>query len=214
MVNNWDSLERLLFTVIINEKRIPNGLSGEGVNGFVYIASPRNYKEADIYKVGKSTNLRDRMRTLSTGSPEPFKLYMVIKTYNERMCERFMHYLFQENIYSSNADNEWFVLEEEDFDKVRSCIPDRIIFDDEDGLTVGEYISDGGEYKACNKIPPKPCVKCLGLTKADDHLHYSCWNYEGLFDKDTWDSNALQHPCESLSDDDHISAKLARSYGL
>ena len=74
--------------------------------GFVYlIRGPKNGSE-QLYKIGQTSNIQDRMRNLQTGSPTKLEIVKFIQTDDALTIERKLHNTFKE----TRIRGEWFAL--------------------------------------------------------------------------------------------------------
>jgi len=74
--------------------------------GFVYlIRGPKNGSE-QLYKIGQTSNMQDRMRNLQTGSPTKLEVVKFIQTEDALTTERKLHDAFRE----TRIRGEWFAL--------------------------------------------------------------------------------------------------------
>ena len=74
--------------------------------GFVYlIRGPKNGSE-QLYKIGQTSNIQDRMRNLQTGSPTKLEIVKFIHTEDAVTIERKLHDAFSE----TRIRGEWFAL--------------------------------------------------------------------------------------------------------
>tara|TARA_Y100000996_G_scaffold256241_1_gene201609 strand:+ start:116 stop:490 length:375 start_codon:yes stop_codon:yes gene_type:complete len=74
--------------------------------GFVYlIRGPKNGSE-QLYKIGQTSNMQNRMRNLQTGSPTKLEVVKFIQTEDALMTERKLHDAFSE----TRIQGEWFAL--------------------------------------------------------------------------------------------------------
>jgi hypothetical protein len=58
---------------------------------FIYIASTDVLKEQNLFKIGKTKNLKQRMRALGTGHTGCFKIHFVHECQNARQLELYIH---------------------------------------------------------------------------------------------------------------------------
>lgn len=68
------------------------------------------------YKIGFSSNVNRRFETLNKATPDSLKLIHVIKTWQYRDVEKYLHDKFEHKRY----DGEWFKLSDEDVDYIKS----------------------------------------------------------------------------------------------
>ena len=74
--------------------------------GFVYlIRGPKNGSE-QLYKIGRTSNMQNRMRNLQTGSPTKLEVVKFIQTEDALTTERKLHDAFRE----TRIRGEWFAL--------------------------------------------------------------------------------------------------------
>ena len=74
--------------------------------GFVYlIRGPKNGSE-QLYKIGQTSNMQNRMRNLQTGSPTKLEVVKFIQTEDALTTERKLHDAFRE----TRIRGEWFAL--------------------------------------------------------------------------------------------------------
>ena len=74
--------------------------------GFVYlIRGPKNGSE-QLYKIGQTSNMQNRMRNLQTGSPIKLEIVKFIQTEDALTIERKLHDAFRE----TRIRGEWFAL--------------------------------------------------------------------------------------------------------
>ena len=69
------------------------------------IRGPKNGSE-QLYKIGQTSNMQDRMRNLQTGSPTKLEIVKFIQTDDALTIERKLHNTFKE----TRIRGEWFAL--------------------------------------------------------------------------------------------------------
>jgi hypothetical protein len=75
------------------------------MNNFVYVLS--NESMPGVYKIGKTLNIRERLRQLdSTSTPTPFKVELLLQCENHDLIENKMHKIF--NNLRIRANREFF----------------------------------------------------------------------------------------------------------
>jgi hypothetical protein len=75
------------------------------MNNFVYVLS--NESMPGVYKIGKTLNIRERLRNLdSTSTPTPFKVELLLQCENHDLVESKMHKIF--NNLRIRANREFF----------------------------------------------------------------------------------------------------------
>ena len=79
-------------------------------NGFVYFLK----SETGHYKIGKTSNVKSRIKTLQVCSPYKLDLYCYFKTSEMSEVEEKMHEIFHEK----RANGEWFSITEEEIDSL------------------------------------------------------------------------------------------------
>src|SRR5439155_13171782 len=75
--------------------------------GFVYILRSGN---ENLFKIGHSADLEERMRELAAGNPHPLTIVHVVETENAPAGETFLHNRFQSK-RRTEGGREFFALE-------------------------------------------------------------------------------------------------------
>jgi hypothetical protein len=79
--------------------------------GYVYVLRA----ETGHYKIGKTSNPKDRIRTFGVKLPFRVEYELVIPSYNHHVLEKKLH----ERFAYCRLDGEWFLLTQEDVDRLR-----------------------------------------------------------------------------------------------
>ena len=75
-------------------------------DGFVYLIRGPKIGSEQLYKIGQTSNMQDRMRNLQTGSPTKLEIVKSIQTDDALMIERKLHNAFKE----TRIRGEWYAL--------------------------------------------------------------------------------------------------------
>ncbi len=90
-------------------------------NEVVYIISNARHAKADLYKIGRTKNLKARLSCLNTSNPDRandrLQALMIIHTYDSKSMEEMIHAHL--DAYRHSGSKEWFQIE---FDKLRIVV--------------------------------------------------------------------------------------------
>ena len=86
--------------------------------GYIYILTNLSYEIQDIYKIGKTGNLKTRLSSYNTPKVEKdkYKYIYLFKTYDMNNLEQFIHNHFKLKEYKTN--NELYKIKFEDLKKI------------------------------------------------------------------------------------------------
>ena len=107
--------ESLTNVRVVTPPRSKLGSSLHKEQGFVYI-----WQSGNEYKIGKSKNVEDRMERVSRETGREIKPIHIISSSDYTEAERRLHNHFQEKRLYGEAGIEWFLLDPEDVDWLKS----------------------------------------------------------------------------------------------
>jgi len=84
------------------------------LKGYVYLIRADN----GLFKIGKTGNPKNRLKSLNTGSPCELRYVSIIKTDNMDDLEERLHYHFS----NKRIRGEWFALTDEDVDRISQLV--------------------------------------------------------------------------------------------
>jgi hypothetical protein len=79
----------------------------------VYVIKIQN---TDKYKIGKTTNLKKRIKQFATGNPENIKIVYFVETKHYQSLEKHLHELFK----NERIGGEWFLFDKEKLEDVEA----------------------------------------------------------------------------------------------
>lgn len=94
--------------------------SKKSAAGFVYCI---RYGDNEVYKIGKTTNPKNRISSLKTSCPMDLKIIYMTKCIDYDLCEKELHKLFE----NKRVNREWFALDDNDIWRIKDCIGERKI---------------------------------------------------------------------------------------
>ena len=94
------------------KKRVKENKENETVNGFVYLIK---IKDKNKYKIGLTSNLKQRISSLSNQNPFEIKLITAIENNDIYKLESELHKKFADK----NIKGEWFELSQKDVDYIK-----------------------------------------------------------------------------------------------
>ncbi len=76
----------------------------EDFEQYVYVVSTNTYQDSNFYKIGKTNNIKKRLSSLSTSSPDEFIIIQLYKCNNNTEIEKFLHQYFDEKRVNKNRE--------------------------------------------------------------------------------------------------------------
>ncbi len=116
----WKNFEEEFYEDFSNtpKPQIPTKTNKKAVLKFLYIIKMKKktitfeeelrYREGNFYKIGITSNLKNRLTTLQTSSPVPLEVFFKYRTFHAEAIEEKLHDHFKNH----NTSGEWFILDE------------------------------------------------------------------------------------------------------
>ena len=113
--NDEEIEERNVILKRVNENinKMSHGDIKSKQKGYIYVI-----KSLNKYKIGKTKNLKNRMRKYITESPEPIEVILTENINDYTKCETELH----KKLLNKNYNREWYDLDDSDFDIIKNII--------------------------------------------------------------------------------------------
>lgn len=112
------TLQNRISNQLWNKSKRNTNLPFCGESGFVYIIYFKDTNKTTFYKIGYAKNVKTRISDLQTGNPFEINIMFCFYCNNMRDTEKELHIKFKNLRYSK----EWFNLEEENINNIKSFI--------------------------------------------------------------------------------------------